>query len=198
MNDFYIYRHIRPDTGAVFYIGKGRGYRFSQKTSRNKHWKNIVNLSKTFESEIMISGLSEQESFHKEIEFIKIYRDAGYKLANKTNGGDGTSGVIRSDEWKRKQSIARKGQVSNRKGCKLSPQTKEKLRFANLGKKLSESTRNKMRSPIRPHNCKKVKDLTTGVIWENAKMAAKAYGINYPVFIYKLHHNSNFKYVGDK
>lgn len=46
-------------------------------------------------------------------------------------------GFKHSKETKRKISTVQIGRVSNRKGCKLSDETKDKLRIANLGKKLS-------------------------------------------------------------
>lgn len=49
-----------------------------------------------------------------------------------------------SAETKQKISLARIGQPSPRKGATLSPETKEKLRIANLGKKVSAETKRKI------------------------------------------------------
>lgn len=49
-----------------------------------------------------------------------------------------------SEEAKRKISNSRKGKPSPRKGVKLTEETKEKLRKANVGKRLSEETRKKI------------------------------------------------------
>jgi hypothetical protein len=41
----YIYKHIRPDTNKVFYIGVGSDERrIDSNQSRNKFWKNMVKL----------------------------------------------------------------------------------------------------------------------------------------------------------
>ena len=40
-NKYYIYLHIKLDTGEPFYIGKGKLRRSSSKIGRNKWWKNI-------------------------------------------------------------------------------------------------------------------------------------------------------------
>lgn len=55
--DFYVYRHIRRDTGEVFYIGKGFKNRAYSFLNRNPYWHNIVNkcgfdveISKTLKS----------------------------------------------------------------------------------------------------------------------------------------------------
>ena len=51
---------------------------------------------------------------------------------------------LTSEEAKRKISNSRKGKPSPRKGVKLTEETKEKLRKANVGKRLSEETRKKI------------------------------------------------------
>ena len=48
---YFLYRHIRPDTNQVFYIGTGKKReramstleRATSKRNRNKYWANIVN-----------------------------------------------------------------------------------------------------------------------------------------------------------
>ena len=42
-NIFYVYEHVRNDTGQVFYVGKGSGRRAYYSSGRNKHWHRIVN-----------------------------------------------------------------------------------------------------------------------------------------------------------
>jgi hypothetical protein len=42
-NKFYVYEHLKQNTGEVFYIGRGCRNRAFQSRSRNSHWKNIVN-----------------------------------------------------------------------------------------------------------------------------------------------------------
>lgn len=54
-------------------------------------------------------------------------------------------GFKHSEKTKLRISQVQKGRISNRKGVHLSDETKEKLRKANLGKKLSESTKCKLR-----------------------------------------------------
>lgn len=36
---FYVYVHIRADTGSPFYVGKGHGTRYKQLDRKNLHWK---------------------------------------------------------------------------------------------------------------------------------------------------------------
>ena len=40
---YYVYLHIKEDTGQPFYVGKGHGNRCIQQDHRNQYWKNIVN-----------------------------------------------------------------------------------------------------------------------------------------------------------
>lgn len=111
---YNLYRHIRLDKNEVFYIGiskyKERPYSFG----RNKYWNSIAKNG--YKTDIMLSDLTKEEACQKEIEFIKIYgrKDLGLgTLVNMTDGGEGTSNLLRSDESKRKMSEA---QIGNKKG----------------------------------------------------------------------------------
>ena len=104
MENYCLYRHIRLDKNEVFYIGIGSERRSRVKSGRNKIWKNIVNKS-DWKSEIMLDNLTLEEAKEKEIFFIRLYGRINTKtgtLANMTDGGDGTCGMILSDEAKRK------------------------------------------------------------------------------------------------
>jgi hypothetical protein len=39
---FYVYEHRRADTGAVFYVGKGSGYRLRVEQHRGAAWRAIA------------------------------------------------------------------------------------------------------------------------------------------------------------
>lgn len=58
---------------------------------RNAHWTAIYNKHGV-EVEILFDNLTEKEAFLEEISVIAELKYFGYKLANKTNGGEGTSG----------------------------------------------------------------------------------------------------------
>ena len=133
MNDFYTYAYLREDR-TPYYIGKGKGVRVYSKQ------KNI-NLP-TDKSRIIFlkQNLTEEEAFKHEIYMIAVFgrRDLGTgMLRNRTDGGDGSSGAIRSVEFKRRLSEAHTGKT-------LSDETKRKLSEANKGKTHSEESRRKM------------------------------------------------------
>lgn len=127
---FYCYAHRTADTGHIFYIGKGHGDRAYSK-QRSRYWHNKANKH-GYTIEIIATGLTEHQAFDMEREFIAFYgRD---RLVNLTDGGEGQSGFKITENQKN---------ALCRKGAKLSDETKEKLRKANIGKKQSIETINK-------------------------------------------------------
>lgn len=111
MEKYYVYSHIRLDTGDIFYIGKGCNNRAWHKYNRGNHWDNIVNKA-GYVVKMVKDNMTEGDSIELEIELISRYgrKDLGLGcLINLTNGGDGLSGHARSLDTKRKMSIAQKG-----------------------------------------------------------------------------------------
>lgn len=153
----YVYKHIRKDTGEVFYIGIGiKNNRAKSKFGRNNLWKKIVNKT-DFIVEIIENDLTWQEACEKEKELISLYGriDLGNgTLANMTDGGDGTINKIfteeyrqklkgpKSEEHKRKIGLASKGRNV---GKKHTEEAKKKMSEAskgrNVGKKHTEETK---------------------------------------------------------
>jgi hypothetical protein len=135
-NQYYIYRHIRLDTNTPFYVGKGKESRRSRAhnfTKRNDYWINIYNKT-PIEVEIMISDLTEEEAFQKEIEFITLYKSYGWCEANLAAGGLGGS----HPAWNKGQSWSNlvKQKIADKLiGTKLSEETKAKLRAKRVGKR---------------------------------------------------------------
>ena len=86
---FYVYVHRRGDNNEIFYIGKGIGNRAWDKTSRNKHWKNVVNKH-GYTVEIVQMFDDEDEAYELE---KKMIAEIGLKnLTNELPGGEGGPG----------------------------------------------------------------------------------------------------------
>jgi hypothetical protein len=129
---FYTYAHINKDTNKIFYIGKGFENRYKSTDRRNSYWHNIVNKH-NFNAEILAYWNTEKEALDHEMLLISCFKDMGYKLANMTDGGEGTSGYKHSDETKLKMSKK-----------SLSIETKEKIGLAHLGMKRSVEAKQNM------------------------------------------------------
>ena len=105
-NKFYIYAHINPLFNKIFYIGKGSNKRAWDKSNRNRYWHNTVKKY-GYIIDILEENLTEDEAFEKEKRYIKRIgrKDLGLgSLVNMDDGGNGISGLKRSEEHKRKMS----------------------------------------------------------------------------------------------
>lgn len=130
---FYVYLHFTPN-GDPFYVGKGSGLRSHDLNGRNKYHKRIV---KKYGIEILVFQRdSEQDAFNTEITWIKVLRDAGYKLCNCTDGGEGVSGYEHSIETKKLLSDIGMGK-QNHLGFKNSEESKAKMSRDRKGRKSS-------------------------------------------------------------
>jgi len=106
---FYVYEHIRPDTGAVFYVGKGHGSRAINFNARSKRWKHVKNESGSVQVRYPVTGVDEELSLLAEMEYIDVLRRRGVDLINESNGGSGTTGRIMSEETRRKIGESNRG-----------------------------------------------------------------------------------------
>ena len=155
----YVYRHVRLDTNEVFYIGigsdiDGQYKRANSNNKRSEYWKKIVNKA-GYKVEIILDDLTWEEACQKEIEFIKLYGRKDLNegtLVNMTDGGDGSLGMIYSEESRKKMSDIKKDHLKNKPwlkyskiGSKHTDETKKKMSEKRLGKKHSEETKNKIR-----------------------------------------------------
>lgn len=95
---FYTYIHIRNDTGEVFYVGKGTGRR-AFALGRNPHWNSIV-AKHGHTVHIVAFFANEVDAFEHEKELIAELREAGFNLANMTDGGEGVSNPSQETRYK--------------------------------------------------------------------------------------------------
>jgi len=135
-NRFYTYAYLREDR-TPYYIGKGQTHRLLYKPKTGdvrppKDKSRIIFLKQ---------NLTEEEAFKHEIYMISVFgrKDLGTgMLRNRTNGGEGSSGRIESEELKRKKSEMMKGKYVGEKnsmyGKSHSQETIQKLREIQGGK----------------------------------------------------------------
>jgi len=136
-NIFCVYQHIRPDTNEVFYVGIGNILRPNKKVSRNKYWYNIVKSNPNYKIEILFENQTWDFCCQKEIELIKLYGRKDLcqgSLVNMTNGGDGSSGLIASEESKIKRSQTYHNKTNEEKEI-LRLKNSQSLLGKNKGKK---------------------------------------------------------------
>ena len=127
--EYYVYLYLR-DNGTPYYCGKGKDKRAFRKGSPN----NI---------RLVAVHLSESEAFTLEKHLIKLYgrKDLGTGiLNNRTDGGEGSSGAIRSEEFRRRVSNTKKGVIP-------SEEHRKNLSKARQGKPLSEAHRLALKKP---------------------------------------------------
>jgi hypothetical protein len=139
---FYVYAHLRKDTGEIFYIGKGSGKRAYVRHGRNQYWERIVSKAGGFTVSLLISGISEDEAFAFEMESISRLKSNEVRLVNLTDGGEGSANP--SPETRAKLSASRSGEKNHWWGKPLSPEARAGHLAALKGKLLSQEHRAKL------------------------------------------------------
>jgi hypothetical protein len=145
---FYVYEHLRQDTGAVFYVGKGSGARCKTPQGRNKWWHGIAKKH-GYTIRIRVRSESEELAFLAEMELIDQHRKMGVTLVNMTDGGEGMSGHIFAPDVIARRAEAQRGQkrpgVSDKlKGRAKSPEHRLALSLVRTGSKASDEARLKI------------------------------------------------------
>ncbi len=217
---YYVYRHIRIDKNEVFYVGIGTKNRWHSRHRRNAHWLAVyAKCKENIEYEIMLDGLTKEQAFEKEKEFILLYgrRDLGTgTLVNMTGGGDGCSEL--SQKGKDNLSKINTGRIVNetyrqnmstiKNGTKCREETKVKIGIGN--KNSDRNYIHKKSKPRPPKTDRRSSDMTREKISKalngikrsaatrkkmgEAKKRANTSGVNSPVFkgyIYQINFTTN-------
>ena len=202
-NNFYIYEHIRPDTGMIFYVGKGCGKRLNCGKlgggTRNNHWKAVVAKAGGFEARKLVENIDEELVFLVEQERIDQLKRLGIKLTNKTLGGcGGLAGHRHTDKTKKKIVESRAKTYKKENHPRFGKFGKDNPMY---GFKQSESARRGMSensSMKRPEVAAKISGKNgtlsktveyNGVVFETINDLAKHLGINRSTLGVRIYRN---------
>lgn len=169
MNEYYVYEWYNVDTNEVFYVGKGKKDRYKHIKNRNKFFIDYYNTHNCDVRKVYIN-LTEEQAFEKEMDLISYYKNkTNFRLTNQTNGGEGMSGFVVSDEFREKMREIVSGKNNPNYGHYWTEEQKQKARERvlsrnykgknnpNYGNKWTEDQRNKA-SLKRKNNPKYVKE----------------------------------------
>lgn len=150
---FFVYAHCRPDM-TPFYIGKGDRRRANNLTRNAWHRKVVSKYGKENIIVELFACASEKEAFFREKLTISALRRSGVVLCNMTDGGEGASGHVHSEETKAIISATHKGKLVSEetrakmsealKGKPLKDDHRAKCVLINIGRKHSDETRAKL------------------------------------------------------
>jgi hypothetical protein len=136
--EYYTYAYLRED-GTPYYIGKGKNYR-----AYNNGGKPCCRPPTKDRIIILKNNLTEEDAHRHEIYMINVFgrKDIGTGiLRNKTNGGEGKSGWVPSQETKIKLKEANLGRKHSKKTC-------EKMSKTRMGHLVNKETREKISSSL--------------------------------------------------
>ena len=166
--NWYVYKHLKPNSLDVFYIGIGKRKKYQKRYSssygRNIHWKRIVKKHGGFDSEIILDGLNQEDAL--ELEAIIINQYGLKNLSNITPGGRGVVGKTVSEKTKLKMS-------KSHTGVPLKEHHVEAIRKSRVYGK-------------NHYNARKVVDTGTGKIYDTVKEAAMLNNIKLTTLVARL------------
>ncbi len=177
---YYVYRHYKPSSIEVFYIGLGSQINYKRAYTvfgRNNIWNNIYNKH-GYIVEIIADNLTKEEACELEILLISEYGriDQGTgTLSNLTDGGEGTSSVvydpIRIQNWR-----------------------------DSIGDNLYDISRH-IGTGKDSNRAKEVINIETGIFYETAKYASESLTVSYSCVKQMLsnsrHNYTSLRYVDD-
>ena len=144
---FYVYAYLRSKDSArgpkysPYYIGKGQ-----ERRAFNQH-KRIIRANDRSYIAFVQEGLTEADAFLLETYCIQMYGriDLGTGiLHNRTNGGEGTSGVVISEGQRQERSERVRKEKHPLWGKKRPEEHRRRMSEAHMGMKLSEETKQKL------------------------------------------------------
>jgi hypothetical protein len=124
---YYTYAHYTADKSRLFYVGKGKNNRLNHSSGRSQHWKSIV-AKFGLHTELLAYWDTEEEAFEHEKFLIECLKPLT-KLCNHTNGGEGISGYVFTEEQKQKL----RNKIPHNFGKPMSDEQKNHLRNVQIG-----------------------------------------------------------------
>jgi hypothetical protein len=147
---FCVYEHWREDKNVCFYVGKGHLKRARQISRKeNTRHQRIVSKLKSLNMNVIVrivqQNMVEEDAFILEVERIAYWRRMGTELSNQTNGGDGSSGYVYSEERRKEVSERMRGiKKPQLQGKGLSEEHRKRISDGLKGSVVSQETRNKI------------------------------------------------------
>lgn len=150
-----IYFHCKADTHEIFYVGQSKTLRRANSSrGRNFLWHRTKNKH-GFYVKIFRVGLTKAEVDLLEIAFIKQFGriDNGTGiLVNRTDGADGTNGVLDSPETRLKKSISHLG-----KKATIEQRLRISLALTGIKKNLTKDQRKAISDRVKVRNTGRIK-----------------------------------------
>lgn len=172
MNDYYVYAHYIVGEDLPFYVGKGKNDRAWSKTGHNVYWNRVVKKYE-YEIKILYENLNEVDAHEIEKELITRYGRKNTKtgcLVNMTEGGEGSSGTIQSENTKQKRRNSNK-KTWNQPHKKIERSLETKKRWENLEYK--ERTKNNIRKAYKDPELRKLRSEIAKKLWETPEIREK-------------------------
>lgn len=199
-----VYRHRRLDNNKIFYVGIGKGLNraYEKGNRRNSFW-NKVTKKTDYQVEILYNNLTWEDACELEMLLIESYgrRDLGTgTLVNLTDGGEGTTGHILSEEHKEILRVSKLGDKNPMFGKDFSKEHRDKMSKSRSGDKsymfgvnktqeqkdkISDSRKGKL-TYGEHHQAKRVVNVKTGEIYSTIKEVAELLGIKYTTLSARL------------
>lgn len=180
---YYTYAYLRED-GTPYYIGKGENDRIYKKGKKEvqppKNKSRIIFLKQ---------NLTEQEAFKHEIYMIDVFgrKDLGTGiLRNRTNGGEGGSGAVRSDEYRNNISKIQKEHHKNNPHKNPMFNAEVKCKWEKIIQ--SDEYKNKQLQS----SFKRIEVFVDDILYLSINDAVKKTGIKYWYFEEKIKYTNKF------